>query len=61
MGKPQSQADLPPEFTKAELAKCGRFSDRQSAFALRALMSLGLCERCGSRGKAYLYRLTETA
>ena len=52
---------LPPEFTKAELAKCGRFSDRQSAFALRALMSLGLCERCGQRGKAYLYRLTETA
>ena len=52
-------AGLPQEFTRQELMKSGRFSDRQSAAALRALVSLGLCERCGSRGKAYLYRLTQ--
>lgn len=52
---------LPPEFTRQELMKCGRFSDRQSAFAVRAMTKLGLCERCGKLGRAYLYRLTETA
>lgn len=59
--KPDWQALIPPglspEFTRQELASLGRFSDRQSSRALRVLCRLGLCRRCGSRGRAYLYRL----
>ena len=50
---------LPQEFTRQEFAKLGRFSERQSGAALKVLCRMGLCTRCGNRGRAYLYRLTE--
>lgn len=50
---------LPQEFTRQEFAKLGRFSERQSGAALKVLCRMGLCQRCGNRDRAYLYRLTE--
>lgn len=52
---------LPEEFTRQEFAKLGRFSDRRSGAALKVLCQMGLAERCGKRGRAYLYRLTARA
>ncbi|MBO7667287.1 MAG: hypothetical protein J6T26_02375 [Firmicutes bacterium] len=49
---------LPEEFTRQEFAKLGRFSERQSGAALKVLCRMGLAERCGKQGRAYLYRLT---
>ena len=52
---------LPEGFTRQEFAKLGRFSERQSGAALKVLCQMGLAERCGKRGRAYLYRLTGPA
>lgn len=48
--------ELPNEFTRQELARAARFSQRQSAAAIRVLSGLGLCSQHGKRGRAYLYR-----
>ena len=50
---------LPPEFTRAQLQKAGRLSERQAAAGLRVLTGRGLIEVCGKQGRAYLYRLLE--
>ena len=49
---------LPQEFTRQDFAKAGGFSERKSDAALRVLCRMSLAERCGMRGRAYLYRLT---
>ncbi len=50
---------LPEEFTRPELMRAGRFSDRQSSAALKVLLRLDLCRQIGERGRARLYALTE--
>jgi hypothetical protein len=51
--------DLPPEFDVTELAKAIRQQKvlaRKMAYCLRAL---GVIERVGQRGKAYVYRRSD--
>ncbi len=54
---------LPPglleEFTAKEFQKAGRFSPMQGSLALSAAKALGVVERIGNRGRAYLYRRAE--
>jgi hypothetical protein len=50
--------DVIPEgdFTSAEFAKANRIRGRYPWYALKVLTTVGLVERCGQRGKAFLYR-----
>ena len=47
---------LPQPFTAAEFQKAARVSPRAAGCGLALLGGLGLAERCGRRGRAYLYR-----
>lgn len=47
--------ELPETFTAAELAKAYRLKGRRASYTLGALTSLGIIERVGERGRAYLY------
>ena len=60
---PQEAAKLLPpglekEFTSKEFNTAGRFSKMQGSLALAAAREMGAVERTGSRGRAYLYRIS---
>ena len=46
---------LPSEFTAAELDRVTHLRGRRAYAALKCLIGLGLAERIGNRGRAYLY------
>ena len=48
---------LPDVFTAAEFARGLRRSQKRAAFALSFCKKLGIVEACGTRGRAYLYRV----
>ena len=50
---------LPQPFTTAEFQKAARVSPRAAGCGLALLGGLGLTERCGKRGRAYLYQITK--
>lgn len=47
--------DLPEIFTAAELAKAYRLKGRRASYTLATLASLGIIEKVGERGRAFLY------
>lgn len=47
---------LPEEFTAKEFARAGNLPRGKSSDAMNVLFSLGVVERTGKRGNAYLYR-----
>ena len=48
-------AELPEIFTVAELARAYRLKGRRASYSLSALISLGVIEKVGERGRAFLY------
>ncbi|MBO6138253.1 MAG: hypothetical protein J6O71_06530 [Lachnospiraceae bacterium] len=50
---------LPDEFSTEDFRLCSGTDKRIAGKEVNVLKSLGLIERCGSRGKAYLYRRSE--
>ena len=52
---------LPTEFTAADLDRITHLRGRRAYAALKCLLSLGLAERIGNRGRAYLYSFDPTA
>ncbi len=51
---------LKDEFTAAEFAKAAKMTQRTAWRALQALLALGVIERTGMRGKAYVYGKRDT-
>ena len=48
--------ELPEEFSAEDFRLCSGADKRTAGREVTVLRSLGLIERCGSRGRAYLYR-----
>jgi hypothetical protein len=46
---------LPKSFTAADFRRAVRFGGMSASFALKLLCELGLCEKVGQRGRAYVY------
>lgn len=46
---------LPRTFTAADFRRAVRFGGMSASFALKLLCELGLCEKTGQRGRAYIY------
>ena len=49
---------LPEAFTSAELAKQAKIPARTSGLVLNILTYLGVTEKIGRKGRAYLYQIT---
>lgn len=50
---------LPPCFTVKELMKCAGASEKLARRAIGVLSELSLVSRCGKRGRAYIYEISE--
>ena len=46
---------LPDTFTAADFRRAVRFGGMSAGFALKMLCELGVCEKTGQRGRAYIY------
>lgn len=46
---------LPDSFTAADFRRAVRFGGMSASFALKMLCELGICEKTGQRGRAYIY------
>ena len=51
--------DLPEPFTSAQLAKAVQIRKEQAGIVCNILHDLGVIERDGKKGNAYLYRVVE--
>ena len=47
--------NLPSTFTASDFRRAVRFGGMSASFALKLLCELGLCEKTGRRGRAYVY------
>ena len=47
---------FPGEFTAAEFQKENRMTKRMASYTIGFLRAIGAVEKCGARGRAYLYR-----
>ena len=50
---------LPDEFTAKDLKACAKVSDRSASCGISILLKMGIIERTGKKGRAYIYKRTE--